>query len=289
MSDQVLRLSWSRLRLHAECPAKGDLMRKASSPYKDARNFFHGNVTDLLLRRWLASGVQGEDGLYRAGPDGPAPGWMAAHVDEVFEESLAISRDSGDGIVKWKTKTDRAETLEFCRELVIRLEVIVTREVLPNAWLPAFRFAAPIKVPYLDGELREILLVGEMDLPVLMPSGLWRVWDLKATKNDAYYEKVLGQLAFYAIVQKILKGAWPEYCGLIQPMCTEQVLKVHVDEDARRQMAGRIIKTTQDIWAGRLAPKAGDEGCGWCDVHNACPKFKVRPGRGGFRAKLPAA
>jgi len=159
--------------------------------------------------------------------------------------------------------------------------------VLPYAWLPAFRFSVPIRVPYLDGELREIQLVGEMDLPVLKPSGLWVVWDLKATKNDAYYEKVLGQLAFYALVQKILKGEWPEHTGLIQPMCTEQVLTV--DDDALRQMASRITKTAQDIWAGRLAPKADDEGCGWCDVHNACPKFKIRPGRGGLRRPLAAA
>jgi len=126
MADQVLRLSWSRLRLHDECPAKGDLMRKASSPYKDVRNFFHGNVVDLLLRRWLATGTRGEDGLYRRGPDGPHPGWMAARVDEVFEESLAIAKDSGDGFVKWKTTTDRADTLEFCRELALRLEEIIT-------------------------------------------------------------------------------------------------------------------------------------------------------------------
>lgn len=262
MSDpSALRISWSRLRLHDECPAKGQLMRDHKTPYKDIRSFFHGNVVDLLMRRWLDQ-------------EEPEPGWMLANVERVFDEAIGIARDTGDGYVKWKSETDRAETLEFCRELVIRLEKILTVYALPFTWQPAVRFNVPIMVPDLRGDLREIRLVGEMDL--LLTDSMLRtgVYDLKATRDNSYYRKVLGQLAFYSLVVRIMTGSYPHSTGLIQPMCDQQVLPVEITDQAKREMAGRITRVAHDIWAGRLAPKADDAGCGWCPVQGVCPKFR---------------
>jgi hypothetical protein len=266
--DGALRLSWSRLRLHAECPAKGDLMRAHKSPVQDVRNFFHGNVVDLAMRRWLAQ-------------DEPEPGWMLAQVDALFEESIQIARETGDGIVRWKSVNDAAETREFCRELVKRLEPILAKYALPFEWTPAVRFSVPISVEDLSGHMREIILVGEMDLLVRDCEGRYAVWDLKATRDNGYHKKVLGQIAFYAIAVRALHGTFPAMTGLIQPMCDQQVLAVTVDRDAVAQMAGRITKAARDIWAGKLAPKADNTGCAYCPVKHACPKFRFggKPGR----------
>jgi hypothetical protein len=261
----VLRLSWSRLRLHDECPAKYSLMREARSPYQNIRNFYHGNVVDLVMRRWLSQ-------------DSPEPGWMAAQVDAVFEEAEVIARETGDGIVKWKSRTDKDETRAFCRELVGYLEPILQRYALPFTWDPALRFSVPCTVPYLDGTPRQIFLVGEMDLLVRDKEDRYAVWDLKATRDDQYYKKVLGQLAFYALVVRLMHGKFPAMTGLIQPMCKKRVLPVTVDEDAVRQMANRIEKTALDIWAGRLLPKVTDQ-CSFCDVQRVCPAFAMKPGR----------
>jgi hypothetical protein len=269
-----LRLSWSRLRVHDECPAKGDLQRRHKSPITDIRSFFHGNVVDLLMRRWLAQ----ED---------PEPGWMSAQVDAAFEESAEIARESKDGIVRWKTPTDKAETLQFCRDLVAKLEPILQVYCLPFDWAPAVRFEVPITIPYLDGTMREIILVGEIDLLVFDRLGRVAVWDLKATRDNSYWRKVAGQLAFYAIACRASKspqlGRWPARTGLIQPMCDQQVLQVDITEEAKRQMSARIVRTARDIWAGNLAPKESNDGCGWCQVRHACPKFAAPAGSGRVR------
>jgi hypothetical protein len=258
----AIRLSWSRLRLHDECPAKGALMRSSKSPVANIRDFFHGNVVDLAMRRWLQMA------------DPPA-GWMLAHVDELFHESIETARETGDGVVKWRSATDRAEVMEFCRELVTRLEPILQRYALPFTWYPARRFSVPVTV---NG--REVVLIGEMDLMVEDRDGLIAVWDLKATRDNSYYRKVLGQLAFYSLAVAAMTGKFPVMTGLIQPMCDQQVLPVEITEQAKREMAARIERTVADIWASRLAPKADDKGCDWCAVKAACPKFKLaRPVR----------
>jgi hypothetical protein len=272
-SSSVLRLSWSRVRNHDECPAKGDLLRRHKSPAQDIRNFVHGNVVDLAMRRWLNM----ED---------PEPGWMAARIDEIFTE---CTEHSDEGFVHWKTPTDRAETREFCRELVTRLEPILARYALPFLYRPAVRFEQPVSVPYLDGSMREILLIGEMDLLVEDSKGRIAVWDLKGTRDNSYYKKVQGQLTFYAFAVKLKKNRYPAMTGLIQPMCDQQVLPlpVAVSPDALAQMAGRITKTAQDIWAGRLAPKDDRSDCTGpfgCPVQHACPAFKV-----GRTSRSPAA
>jgi len=237
-------------------------MRSSKSPVANIRDFFHGNVCDLAMRRWL-------------GQDSPEPGWMLAHVEELFSESIETARETGDGVVRWRSATDRAEVMEFCRELVTRLEPILQRYALPFTWYPAERFRVPVTV---DG--REVVLVGERDLRVVDCDGRMAIWDLKATRDNSYYRKVLGQLAFYSLSAAAEYGKFPAMTGLIQPMCDQQVLPVEITEQAQREMAARIERTVRDIWAGRLAPKADDKGCDWCAVKAACPKFKLaRPVR----------
>lgn len=266
--DKLLRISWSRLRAHDECPAKGALQREFKYSKQDIRNFVHGNVVDTLMRRWLAF-------------DDPEMGWMAAQVDAVFEEWM----HSEEGIVRWKHPGDRAETLEFCRELVTRLEPILVKYALPFTWQPAVRFDVPIKVRHLDGSMREIRLVGEMDLLVQDAAKRVAVWDLKGTKDNSYWRKVAPQLAFYAIAVWIMTGQFPYRTGLIQPMCDEQVLPVTVTPQAVREMGTRIERVARDIWAGRLAPKESNEGCAYCPANHACPKYAM-PARGGAAVKV---
>ena len=256
----VLRLSWSRLRLHDECPAKWQLKRDGKSSLNDVRNYMHGNVVDVAMRRWLQQ-------------ECPEAGWMREQVDAIFDE---VAKPSDEGMVKWRSPADRRETLDFCRELVVRLEKILLRYALPFNYDPALRFAVPITVPGLDGEPRALILHGEMDLLVEDRDGLIAVWDLKATKDNGYYKKVLGQLAFYAIVVLAMRGRLPAMTGLLQPMCDSQVLPVTITPQAVREMAARIERTAHDIWAGRDVPKASNDGCDWCEVRRLCSKFDKR-------------
>lgn len=267
LEEPAVRLSWSRLRLHDECPAKGALMRAHQSPLRNIRSWFHGTVCDTAMRRWLDM-------------DDPPPGWLAANIDAIFDECLKSTKETGDGIVRWRTPTDRDETREFCRELVARLDPLLARYVLPFTWWPAQRFTTPVAVQgRAPGTMRSVLLVGEMDLLLQDSEGRWIILDLKATRDNHYYRKVLGQLAFYSLALQSWKGSLPYLTGLIQPMCDQQMLPVQVTEQARREMMGRIERVAHDIWSGNLAPKASDGGCNFCEVQHACPKFAPPPHR----------
>lgn len=276
LDTKPLRLSWSRVRLHDECPAKGDLIaRKLKNPAANVRSYFAGNVGDECQRRWLNMGDA---------KNPPPPGWMRANVDAIFDEKEESVRTTGDGVVRWKTPTDRAETREFCREVVVRLEEILAVYCLPFDWTPAWRFTVPVSVPY--GQcMRTVNLVGEADLLVFDKAGRLIIWDLKVTRDDNYWRKTLAQLAFYALAVKASKaenlGRWPVRCGLIQPMCTQRVLPVDVMADggqAIREISTRIQRVARDIWEGRLEPKRNDY-CGTCEVRHGCSLFATIPGR----------
>lgn len=259
-------ISWSRLRVHAECPQKGDLLaRGMKSPVSDIRTFIHGSIADQLMRRWLSM-------------DEPEPGWMAAHVDEVFEATVKEARETGDGAVKWRSPTDKREVRDFVLELVTRLEGILNRYCLPFDWAPAYRFEVQLVIGGLS-----VLLKGEIDLLVFDRSGRIAVWDLKATQNNEYWRKVIGQLTFYNIAVAASEagqlGDWPVMSGLFQPMCDQQVLPVTITRQAIREMGARIERAVRDILAGRLDPRLND-GCPYCEVQQACPLFAVPGGRG---------
>lgn len=267
LDSKPLRISWSRIRSHEECHAKGHLI---ASGYKaksaDVRMYFHGTVVDSCMRQWLSQ-------------DSPEKGWMRARVDEILEEEEVKAAETGDGVVRWRNLQDKQELREFCRELVVRLEKQLEQCCLPFSWQPAPRFTAPVTVPYLDGSPRQIELTGEIDLLVLQRDNLV-VYDLKATKNNEYWRKVVGQLVFYEIAMRILKQQWPLFSALLQPMATPAVVPFRFTDEQRRQMMLRICNTANDIWRGNILPKAGSEGCRDCFVRHACPKYKVPGGRG---------
>lgn len=266
--EKQLRLSWSRIRAHSECPAKGQLIAEHhKSPAADIRGYFHGTVVDVAERRWLEIAE-------------PPLGWMRENIDSIFTEMEKSAPETGDGVVRWKHADDRMTTLEFCRSAVERLEKILQKICLPYDYDPAVRFNVPLKIPYLDGSLREIRLVGEIDLIVLAKDRSWsKVWDLKATRDDNYWRKVTGQLLFYDIAMWGMTKQWPETCGLIQPMCKQVVLPFQFSKEDRVQMFQRICSTATDIWRGAVLPKVDNAGCSICPVRHACPKFPVKRGR----------
>jgi hypothetical protein len=261
----LLKLSWSRIRLHQECQRKGALTAAGmKSPLADVRVFFRGNVVDLAMRRWLEQ-------------DDPRPGWMDAHVDELFEKAEVSA--AAEGVVKWRTPSDKAEVRVWCRELVTRLEPILIKLALPHDYQPASRFEVPLTIPGPDGAPRKIALRGEIDLTIRGPGAPASPWDLKGTEDSSYWRKVTGQLLFYEIALRIMTGEWPKVSGLIQPMCPDPVLPFHFSEDDRMQMFQTICRTAEDIWRGELPAKAGNAGCSQCACKSACPKFAHGRGR----------
>lgn len=262
---EPVRVSWSMLRVHAECKQKSLLLRSGKrSSVQNTRNYFHGNLVDRAMRDWLADGDR-------------RPGQMAARVDELMAALPAESAETGDGVVRWRTATDKAEVREFCHELLIRLEPILYRMVVPYEFESATRFKVPVTVPYLDGTPTTILLSGETDLIVRDPG--WVVLDLKGTRDDDYWRKVLGQLVFYDLyVLARTGGQTTSRVGLIQPMCNEQVRQFAVTNQARNEMWARILRYVNDVWTTSAACKDGTSGCNYCEVKHACPRYQPLAG-----------
>lgn len=282
VNGKQLRLSWSRLRVHAECRAKGALVAAGKkSPAQDIRTYFPGTVVDRAMGRWLRQGWPGsEPGWYVAGRGRPELGWMHAHVDRILDEEEARAAESGDGIVRWRSAADKEEVRAFCRELVARLERILVQLCLPYEWQPHVRFSVPLEVPWLDGTLRQILLTGEIDL--LIRRALHEVgeFDLKATRDEQYWRKVEGQMGFYDICWWGKTGVFPVATALIQPMCKQQVLPFRFSERSRRELFARICTTAMDIFRDDLPPAPEERRCSMCGVKHACPVHKVPAGGG---------
>lgn len=255
-----LRLSWSRVRAHTECHAKGELLAQGrKSPLADISGYFHGTVVDICMRTYLRADVQ-------------VPGSMRAMVDEVFDKAEKDAKATGDGVVRWKAAGEKDEKRELCREMVTQLEPLLDRMCLPYEWDPAIRFAVPMTIPY-GNSLRPVTLVGETDLLVRMKDVGTIVWDLKATRDPSYWRKVTGQLLFYEIAIAAMTGAWPYASGLIQPMCEDQLPLFRFTDQERREMLTRICAVAADIWQGRIEPKVDNAGCQRCEVRPSCPKF----------------
>jgi hypothetical protein len=268
VNGKQFRLSWSRMRAHQECRQKGHLQSLGKrSPTADIRGYFHGTVVDRAYRDWLNLPEQD-------------PGWMIRNVAEIMDREEKTARETGDGVVKWRTPTDKSEVLEFCQETVRRLAAISKDLVLPYEWEPDVRFSVPMEVPYLDGSLRQIKLIGAMDLLVRRPEGV-EIWDLKATRDNNYHRKVTGQMMFYDIAWWAMsEGRRALRTGLIQPMCDQPVYPFEFDDAARRQMFSSICRVSMDVFRNDVAPKADSGGCTICPVRHACPKFGAPSGRG---------
>src|SRR5436190_427259 len=104
---ELLNISWSSLQRWLNCPTQAKLYSKNRNPTRDIRNYFHGNVTDSAMRKWLKDPIQ-------------RPGAMAEMIEAVAIEEEIKVKERDDGVIKWRNKNDRKELLIFCKELVER-------------------------------------------------------------------------------------------------------------------------------------------------------------------------
>ncbi len=258
-------ISWSALRAHEECRQKSALLRGGHrSPAADLRGFFHGMVVDRAMRDWLAD------------PDHPT-GAMRRALDDTIDAEAAHATASGDGVVRWKHAADRTDMREFCAQLVDRLEPILRERVLPYPYAVAHRFRVPLNVPHIDGGTATVTLIGEMDLLVHYPDGDG-IWDLKGTRDNTYFRKVIGQLVFYDVAHGAQTGRDPIVAGLIQPMCDEPVLPFDFDADARRNLLGRVLRMAADIWRQEQTCTTHTSRCSMCNVSHACARYAPEHG-----------
>ncbi len=262
MSSEPLRISWSSLRTHTECKQRGYLFRQhKQNAAKDIRPFFHGTVVDRIMRDWLSLPEQ-------------APGQMVQMVDDYMESCEKDALETEDGVVRWKNASDRKNVRAFCVELVTKLEPILYKLVLPFDYEPAKRFSAPVQIPGLSGEPTYVLLIGEMDLLPRNSRNQWAIWDLKATRDNGYWRKTLGQLVFYDLSLAAMFDDYATYVGLIQPMCTQAVLPFEFTDEDRRQMWSRIVRFANDMWQNDFEPNSDTKDCNYCAVKHACSKFQ---------------
>jgi len=271
LAEREIGISWSRLREHMECPQHAHLKDQGKkAPVTDIRVFFPGTVVDRCMRRWLEQEV-------------PQPGQMAAWCAEIMETEERAARETKDGIVKWRSREDKAEVLANCIECLTRLEPILSRLVLPYDYEPAARFRVPLLIPYLDGSQQRIWLVGEMDLLTgcdTRHGRMHEVWDLKMTADNGYWRKTTGQLLFYDLAVLLMAGRYPVRCGLIQPMCAQQELAFTFTGEQRRELLMHISRYCAAVWRRDFPLRPTTDRCGFCDTKHACPRYAGDGGGG---------
>jgi len=253
-----LRISWSAIRAHGECHERSFLLREGKrAKVSNIRNFAAGSCVDAIMREWLNN------------PLHPAGG-MAAMVEELLNRTIEAEKAKGN-VVIWRNAQDRDDVKKFCTELVSRLEPILEKHVLPHTYKHGFWFKVPMNLEY-QGEVRPILLTGEMDL--IVDNNGTVVWDLKGTADDQYWRKVIAQLTFYDLAVWFSSGIKTRHVGLIQPMCTERILAFEVTDAARADLMTRIQRYAFDVWAGERTCTEDTSKCHWCDVRHACSRFQ---------------
>lgn len=263
LCDVPLSVSWSALKNHEECRQKHKLSQTGKkNPSTDIRGFFHGTVADRVMRRWLADNDR-------------QPNQMPGMVEEMIESEMADAVKTGDGVVRWKGPDDRAVLTAYCKELLVKLEPILNELVLPYDFQPELRFRTPIMMPYLDGSMQPVILIGGIDIVVREneAENIWSAYDLKATKNDSYVNSVLGQGVFYDLAMRAMYGTSPRQFGFIQPMCKEQVVYTTITEDERNELLARVERMVQFMWRRDWEPKQTNKGCSYCPFKHSCVKY----------------
>lgn len=256
--NKPLRVSWSSLRSHEECHERSFLLREGKrAKVTNIRNFYPGTVVDHAMRVWLD-----------AGPDRPP---MTELVTAAMADTETDEKARGN-IVRFRDSEDRNEVRKFCLELVSRLEPILAKHVVPYPHQCGKWFKIPLSLPDAEGNPRDILLTGEMDL--IVDNGGPVVWDLKGTADNQYWRKVVAQLIFYDLAVWISTSKKTRFVGLIQPMCDERLLPFEVTDADRSQMMLRIQRYAHDVWAGERSCTDDTAKCHWCDVRHACSKFQ---------------
>lgn len=263
-----IRISWTSLRTYMECAQKAKLFQeRKKSTTQNVRNFFHGNVADAAMRRWLAL------------PDRDLVP-MATLVPILFDEEEARIKERS-GTLKWNHRTDRNDMQAYVQELCQRLEPILYEHFVPYEFKLAKRFAVPVNLPDPSGGQSRVILSGELDAIVYKPDG-YSIWDLKATKDDSYWRKTIGQLTFYDVAMWAEHKKYASQTGLIQPMCKQQVMAVEVSDESRRVLLSQVSKMALDRWNNHAPVREDNSICGYCECRLACAKF-AGPVRNGNR------
>lgn len=282
MTSSLLSVSWSALRRYEECHQKQLRVSQGRSiPAADGRIFLPGNVADRCMRWFLNQ-------------DDPQPGMMAAYVPELLEKTLTSGTEEADdfgrAVIRWRgdPRSDRMKIRNFVTEVVNELEPMLFRLVIPHLYQPELRFETIIQIPgtRLDGSRSSIRLIGGIDIVVkqLEPVPEWGLevgdyvlYDLKATTDDQYVAKVVGQGIFYDIAwrQFVADAHQPRRFGFIIPATKQQLVWANITDQDRRAMVERIIRFAHGNWKREYEPKESDSGCSTCEVHHACDKFAV--------------
>lgn len=256
--NKPLRVSWSSIRAAEECREKAYLIRQGKrAKVTNIRNFAAGIFVDQWMRQYL------DQDLAR---DTPLRDWVRL----VMGESETVERDKGN-FVRWRDASDRKQVEDFCTELATRLVPILQEHVIPYSYSCGKWFKIPLNLEY-QGEVRPILLTGEMDL--IVDNGGPVVWDLKGTADDQYWRKVVAQLTFYDLAVWFSSGTKTRFVGLIQPMCKERLLAFEVTDAARADLMNRIQRYADDVWSGERGCTDDTSKCHWCDVKHACSRFQ---------------
>jgi hypothetical protein len=252
-----LRISWSAIRAAEECRQKAFLIREGKrAKITNIRNFAAGMFVDQFMREYLAGSRRGND--------------IRTWIGEIIDESEATERQKGN-FVRYRDAADRNNVREFCVELASRLTIHLEKLVVPFPHECGKWFKIPMNLEY-QGEIRPVLLTGEMDLLVENEGPV--VWDLKGTADDQYWRKVLAQLTFYDLAVWFSTGVKTRFVGLIQPMCKEQLLAFEVTDAARADLMNRIQRYAADVWSGERSCTDNTSSCHWCDVKHACTRFQ---------------
>lgn len=263
-TTSVLSISWSALRVYEQCHHRHYLEQsRKQAPLRDIRQFFHGVVADRCMRAWLCD------------PDRQS-GQMAAGVDDMMRQEEQRARSDGAGVVRWRHSADKRQVAEFCRELLVRLEPILLAEVIPRQFKSEHSFKVPITIPGLDGSPIQIQLVGRIDILALLQFNPveWAIWDLKATLDNTYYRKVLGQLVFYALAVEAKYPGTVTKVGLFQPMCDQRIVVIDVTRQEKIELLQRVIAMAHGILRQDRSPKESNVGCPRCPTSHACIKYK---------------
>jgi hypothetical protein len=273
----LFTISWSGLRRYEECRQMHlRTIEGKTSGAANGRIFLPGTVADRVMREWLSV-------------SDPEPGQMHDMVPAMLERyaNPKTEADRKDArVIKWRgdKNEDRQRVLDFVIDVVDRLEPILMEHVIPHDYHPELKFEQIIGIPYLDGRPVGVKLIGGIDIAVRLREpqyglepGDFVLWDLKATQNDEYIAKVVGQGIFYDIAF----GHWwgdvtqPKRFGFVAPALKEPVQWLTIDDQDRRAMLERVVRFAHGMWQGRWEPKASDEGCSMCEVRHVCDKFQV--------------
>jgi hypothetical protein len=209
--------------------------------------------------------------------------WLPEYMRRYTQPETPEEKKEAQYVIRWRGNAtrDKAQVMNFVRDVVTGLEPILLKYVVPHDYQPEVRFRAPIRIPYLDGRLTSIDLIGGIDIVTRLnfdvhkvgKEGQWVMYDLKATANADYIPKTLGQSIFYDLGGTAYYGQTPVAFGFIAPAIPEKVVWSRITDDDRRAMMARIIRFAHGNWKKDWSPHVTSQ-CSMCDVQHACVMFK---------------